>query len=46
MSDMKAMSWIEDNVTMISQKDRKIKKIEQLGKYARATCKSQIPSIK
>ena len=28
-------SWIEGNVTMISQKDRKTKKIEQLGECCR-----------
>jgi hypothetical protein len=28
-------SWIEDNVIMISQKDGKMKKIEQLGEYGR-----------
>ena len=28
-------SWIEGNVTMISQKDHKIKKIEHLGEFGR-----------
>ena len=32
---IKDESWIERNVTMISQKDQKIKKTEQLGKYGR-----------
>ena len=32
---IKDESWIEGNVIIISQKDRKIKKIEQLGEYGR-----------
>jgi hypothetical protein len=32
---IKYESWIEGNVTMISQKDRRIKKTEQLGEYDR-----------
>jgi hypothetical protein len=34
-------SWIEGNIIMISQKDRKMKKIKQWVNMARATCKSQ-----
>jgi hypothetical protein len=40
-------SWIEDNIIMISQKDRRIKRNEQLGEYGRGNMQiTKTPTLK